>query len=355
MSKRTLATAYAVLCTLLLVGGAVTCFVTAFLVGIDAMAKCVVGMAIGIFLAPVLHETGHIAFAKGAGMEIVYVKALCFALEKRSGKWKFRFASPFAPDETQVVPKSGENMQNRALRYTAGGLVFSGVLFILLLIFAVLLSVLVKTPFKLWGMCIYTGYLFLLNVAPFEYASGKTDSLVYRGIKKGYDSERVMLSAMTVHGEAYAGKRYGEIEEKYYFDLPVLAEDERLFTLITELRYRYFVDREDFKNGAKQLNRLASLQAYMTDVERERVCAELVFLHALNGDMESAEACGKLCRAFLQGETATAKRVMATFINAFGDKAQALALREDGERLLPKEWLTGERLWEEKLLARIQG
>lgn len=353
MRKNAFATAYAIVCTLLLITSAVTCFATSCFVGLTAMAKAVIGLASGVIIAPLFHEIGHVAFAKSARMDVVYCKAFCFAMEKVQGKTRLRLVSPFRADETQVIPKSGENMQKRACRYTLGGLILSGVLFFVLLTASILVTVLVKTPFGLWGTCVYTGYLFLLNAMPLEYASGKTDALVYKGIKKGYDAEKVMLSAMTVQGEAYAGKRYGEIEEKYYFDLPVLAEDEPLFALITELRYRYYIDVEDFAKASFQMNRLAGLQPYLTDEQTERFCAELVFLHSVNGDLENAEACGKLCQNYLKSETATAKRVLATFISAFGDKEKALLLKEDGIRLLEKERIAGERLFEEKLLARI--
>ena len=63
--------------------------------------------------------------------------------------------------------------------------------------------------------------------------------------------------------------------------------------------------------------------------------------------------CGQYCKEFLKRETATAKRVLATFISAFGDKEQAGLLKEDGLRLLKDELVLGERLWEEKLLLKI--
>jgi hypothetical protein len=102
-----------------------------------------------------------------------------------------------------------------------------------------------------------------------------------------------------------------------------------------------------------QLNRLAQLQPYLTENEVSQVCAELVFMHSLNGDMENAEACGAYCKDFLKEESTIAKRVLATFTFAFGDKEKAVLLKEDGLRLLQDEQIVGERLWEEKLLARI--
>lgn len=353
MRKRTLATAYAIVCTLLLLGGGLACFISSCFVGVTAMALSVVGLALGVMLAPIVHELGHVVFASVNHFRVAYFKAFCFAVERKGKNAKFRLVSPFAPDETQVIPASGTAMKKRAYRYTVGGLVFSGLLWGISIISSVLISIMLGANYLLWGFSVYTGYLFLLNVMPLEYASGKTDALIALGIKKNADCERVMLSAMQIQGEAYAGKRYGEMDKNLFFDLPVLAEDEPLFAVMTQLRYRYFIDVEDFKNASLQINRLAELQPYLTEEETSVVCAELLFLHSLNGDRESAEACGKYCKDFLKTETVTAKRVLATFTFAFGDKEKAGLLKEDGLRLLQGERIEGERLWEQKLLARI--
>ena len=354
MRKRTLATAYAVFCALLLIGGGLACLITSYLAGTMYIVYAGIGLIAGLLIAPVVHEFGHLVFAWTNGMKCVYCKMFCFAFGRKGKKMKFRFVSPFAPDETQVVPMTGKNMSKRAFRYTVGGMVFSGLLWLTLIALACVFTFgSAEVQYLFWGISVYVGYLFLLNVIPLEYAGGKTDALVAHGIMKGLDAERVMISAMSVQGEAYAGKRYGEIAESLYFDVPVLAEDEPLFVLITQLRYRYFIDVEDYDNASLQLNRLAQLQPYLTDMEFQQVCAELVFFHSLKGDKDGAEACGKYCQEFLRRDTATAKRVLATFISSFGEKEQALILKESGLRLLADERIVGERLWEEKLLSKI--
>lgn len=353
MSKKNWSTAYALFCLLLLIGGGVACFVFAYLQGVNEMAQAVIGIAIGLIVAPIVHELGHVFFAKLSNMSIQYVKAFCFSWRRTGKKLHFRMVSPFAHDETQVIPNGGEDMQKRAYRYAVGGLICSGVLWLLLLLASAIVTVLWNANYLLWGASVYVGYLFLLNALPLEYASGKTDVAVCVGIKKGYDEEKVMLSAMYIQGEAVAGKHYGDIDEKFYFDIPVLAEDQPLFALILQLRYRYFVDKQLFEKAGQTLNRLASIEAYLTDDEWARVCAELVFMHALNNDAESAENCGRYCKTFLMGETATAKRVLATFTAVFGDKEKAKTLQESGFALLENEWIIGEKLWEEALLSRL--
>lgn len=351
--KRKLATIYAVICTLLLVAGFLLVFYFAFNEGVEATVKYLIGVALGLILAPCIHELGHVCFALMAKMDYVYVKCFCFRIYLKNGKKRLGFASPFAADETQVLPKKGGDMKRRATLYTVGGLVYGGLFLLLILVGAVLTAALGKPSYKLFGMLPYAAYLFLLNVLPLEYVSGKTDALVYRGIKKNYDAERCMLSVMEVQGRLFEGKTFAEIEEGYYFNLPQLCEDEPLYAAILDLRYRYFLGKEELEKAADCLNRLALNEEYLPFKELEKVAAELVYMHALKGDLESAEKNYAVCQEFLKGESVTAKRILATYAQACG-KAEAVALLlEQAEQALAKERIVGIRKFEKILLSRI--
>lgn len=352
--KKGFSTAYAVLCTIGLAVGFLLAFFFAWKSGLGGMIACVCGLLIGFAFAPTVHEWGHIALAKRKNMYCVYAKFFCFRITDEKGKKKFGFASPFAADETQVIPKSGGDMLSRATAYTLGGLLFEGAFLALTLFVAILLSCLGHTSYLLWGIVPYAAYLFALNVLPLEYASGKTDMLVYIGIKRGYSAEKTMLSAMEIHGRLYAGESFSEIPERLYFDLPQLPEDEPLFAVMLDLRYRYYLEKEDYENAADQLNRLAQAQAYLSDSELEKVAAELVYMHALNGDTERAEESGKLCWGYLQGDTATAKRILAAYSVACGKTEAVQPLLIQAETALDDERIAGVRKFEKILLSRIQ-
>ncbi len=352
--QRTWATIYAIFCTLLMVAGFIAAFYFSWLSGTGDSIACLIGMVIGFILSSTVHELGHILFATLSGMECVYVKFFCFAFGRAiDGKMRFSFVSPFADDKTQVLPKHSQNMQSRACAYTLGGLAF-GLLFLLVVLAAALITTYLGLPSNLfWGMLPYAAYLFLLNVVPLEYVNGKTDMLVFLGIKKGYDAEKTMLSAMEIHGCLYEGKSFAEIDKDKYYGLPQLCEDEPLYAVILDLRYRYHLEKEEYEKAADCLNRLAQSQAYLADEELEKVAAELTYMHALNGDLEGAEESGKLCRDFLQKELVTAKRVLAAFSSAFGKTDAAEALKAQAIELLETEMLAGVRKFEEKLLSRI--
>ena len=351
--KKIMTTTYAVICTLLLVAGFLVAFGFAWKAGTAATVEVVVGLALGFALAPIVHELGHVCFALFSKMDCVHVKCFCIKITLKDGKKRFALAWPFANDETQAVPKCGGNMEKRAARYTLGGLAFSSVFLGVIVLAAILCSVLGRTRFLLWGLLPYTAYLFFLNALPLEYANGKTDASVYQGIKQGSDVEKVMLSAMEIQGQLYEGKRFAEIEEKYYFDVPQLCEEEPLYAIMLDLRYRYYLDKEDLEKAADCLNRLAGTQGYLPDEEVEKIAAELTYMHVLNGDMERANDCAKLCEGYLQGSSATAKRVLLAYSKAINQKEMLEELGRQANVALSKERIAGARLLEEKLISRV--
>ncbi len=352
--KRGLATIYAIFCTLLMTAGFLLVLFFAWQRGTTVTLAAICGLIIGFIFAPIVHEVGHLFFGKINGMQCVYIKCFCFKFYRKGGKLRFAFASPFSADQTQMIPKASGNMQKRASAYTLGGLYFSGGFLLFVVVVCILFHFLWRDNFVAIGVLPYAAYLFLLNVVPAQYVGGNTDTLVYRGIKKGTDGEKCMLSAMEIHGQLFEGKSFGEIDERYYFDLPQLCEEESLYAVLLDLRYRYYLDKEELESAADCLNRLAQAQAYLSDEEVEKIAAELVYMHSLNGNLEEAEECGKLCREFLSSDRATAKRILAAYSFAFGKKEAVADLLAQGEAALSQEEMLGVQKFEKTLLQRIK-
>lgn len=352
--RRNASTIYAVAITLALATGFLLAFYFAWERSLTATVLCIIGLVLGVVFAPIVHELGHVVFAKSQNMECVYVKCFCFRVYKKDGKQRFALASPFSADQTQVLPKSGGNMQNRAIKYTLGGLIFSGIFAVVILSLGIAFQIVGVNAFLLWGSLPYVGYLFLLNVVPAEYAGGKTDMLVYCGIKTGADAEKTMLSAMQIHGELYAGKSFTEIDESYYFHLPQLCEEEPLFAVMLDLRYRYYLEKGDEERAVACLNRLAEIGEYLTGSEMEKISAELTYMHSIRGDLERAEASAKLCKDFLRGNTPTAKRVLIAYSKAVGKTDAVAILRQQAQDAMATERLLGVRKAENILLSRIE-
>lgn len=313
-----------------------------------------VACVFALLFAPTVHELGHCAFASANGFQIKYVKFFCFRVCHDGKHYRFSFANPFAMDETQVLPRFSGNMKKRASRYAVGGLVFGGALFFLLLLAAVLVWVVAKPSFFLLGLLPYAGYMFLLNLPPFEYPSGKTDTLVLRGIRREEPAEKTMVYAMEIQGKLSEGKSFAEIEEEYYFNLPQLAEDEPTYAMILFLRYRYYLENGNMQKAADCLDRLASASPYLSEGAQKELAAELTYMHSLNANKEAADECGALCQEFLKAETATARRTLAAYSLAFGEKEKTQALLAQGRSFLENEEIAGVRRFEEVLLSRLE-
>lgn len=351
--NRKFAAVYATVCMLLMAAGFLTVAVFAWQAGVTASIKCIVGLVCGLVLSPILHELGHVSFALIANMDYVYVKFFCFKIYMKNGKKRFGFISPFAHDQTQVLPQKGGNMQKRAILYTLGGLIYGGTFMLIILTGALVCTVVGKPSYLLWGMLPYAAYLFFLNLPPVEYPSGKTDTLVWRGIKRGEPAEKVMISAMEIQGQLFEGKSFSKIDEKWYFDLPQLCEDEPLFAVMLDLRYRYYLEKEEIAEAAKCLNRLAEIQGYLSDEEFEKLGAELTYMHSIRGDIEGAEESGKLCKNYLRSDEATAKRALLAYSKACGKTEAIEPLLAQAKECLKKEKIAGVRKFEEILLSRI--
>lgn len=310
-----------------------------------------VGVILGLILAPVVHECGHVLAAYFVQMGCVYCKIFCLQAKRNGDKLTWSFVSPFAEDQTQVIPKNGGNMKRRAICYTLGGLWASGITLLILLILVIFPW---SARWLFLGMVFYIAYLFLMNVLPIAYSAGKTDMLIYKGLKTGADIEKTMLAAMEIQGRLYEGKRFSEIDSQLY-NTPPLCEDEPLFLMMLDLQYRYALDCGDMESAAMRMNRLASLQDYLGQEELLSVAAELVYMHSKTGDLESAKTNLEVCKDFLERETATSKRICTAYYFACGATEPAEIIRREGLALCDKERVKGLALFEKHLLQNELG
>lgn len=351
MKKSTLC--FAIFSILCLLGSLAAVFVFAWQRGVAAMFLALLGTVLSFVISPSVHEWGHIVAAKKQKMRLVYTKFFCFQIAEREGKLCLSFASPFAPEQTQTLPVCGGNMEKRAISYTRGGLRFGGVSFLLFVVIAVCLQCFrLSVSFFFFALLPYTGYLFLLNAVPVYFAGGKTDALVLKGLKRGADEEKAMLAAMEIFGELSENKSFTEIDEKLFFDLPIIAESLPVSATITDLRYRYCLEKGNMDGAAEQINRLASLTAYMDEGNMEEVAAELMYMHAVCGDTERAKESKKLCENYLQKPLLSAKRILAAYARLLGEDEEEKKARAEFERLKATEKIEGKRKAEEILIER---
>jgi hypothetical protein len=158
---------------------------------------------------------------------------------------------------------------------------------------------------------------------------------------------------MEIQGRLFEGKSFAEIDEKYYFDLPQLCEDEPLYAAILDLRYRYYLEKKELEKAADCLNRLALNEEYLSFKALENVAAELVYMHSLSGDLENAERNYAVCQAFLKGDSVTAKRILTAYAKAAGKEEAVGVLVEQAYAVLQKERIEGVKKFEKILLLRL--
>ncbi len=351
--KRKLTVLYASVLFLVLLGGIIAVFLFSYN-DTEKLVKATVGFLLSFLLAPVCHEIGHAAFARLAKMKIVYLKCFCFRYRKEKGKGKLTLCSTFDADETQALPCSSENMKKRALLYSVGGLLTEGVFCVVIAVAAILCLVFGAPNFLLFAMLPYAVYLFLLNAVPLEYPSGKTDMRILLGIKKGEPAERTMLAVMEAQGDLYAGKSFAELDEKTLFSLPQLAEDGPLYAAVLDIKYRYFLEKEEYEKAQDCLQRLLSSEEYLTDGYYQTLKIELVYFSLLLGKDEPLKKMQETDEAFLRSDDYRAKRILALYAMLVGKTDEAEELIRQAKEALKGELTLGVKKFEEILLARIK-
>lgn len=349
--KGTWAKIYAWLLLLLMLGGLFAVAYFAF-ERVDWLIEAVVGLALSLVLAPTLHELGHVVFALCNQMQVQYCKCFCFRYYRKAGKVRFGLCNPFAPDETQVVPKGSRDMQRRACAFAIGGLVFGGALLLVVLAACVLGWCAFAPCFVAMGALPYLGYLFFLNAILAEYPSGKTDAIVLCGLKKGAAAESVMLDVFRIHGELFTGKRFAEIDQAFYFSAPQLPMDEPLYVAILDLRYHYYLEREEYEQAFDCLKRIMAAREYLADEEIYDLEREIVYISLLGGNDEPLKQSTENDPDFWTGENVKAKRILALYAVRAGDRERATALAEQAKELLITLSLEGERKHEQLLIDR---
>ena len=355
MMRGVLAKLYAWALLLATVAG--ICVVVAFAwASVDRLIASAVGLAASLVLAPLVHELGHVFFAKASGMKIVYCKCFCFRYARRQGRAHVGFALPFSADETQVLPCGSERMEKRALSYALGGLVFGGVLLLCVLTLCVLGWVLGLGVefYAFYAALPYVAYLFFLNAVPAVYASGKTDAAVVKGIRGADAVEQTMLNLMRIHGGLQSGKSYAEMPEEWYFSAPQIAEDEPLFVAILEARYSYYLEIEEPEKAFDCLKRIRAAGEYLTEREVLTLERNLAYLCLMGGNDGVLKEAVKNGGEYWQSDDPAIKRTLALYMQKCGEAERADLLIEQAKNLLKNEEIAGLKKHEEILLARIK-
>lgn len=210
------------------------------------------------------HELGHLIFGKINNFAFLSFTVWFFRISKIGKKLRFDFVKMNEEaGSTEFIPIGTKNLEKRLKSMTFGGLLFS----FITMLFSLPVFFITSTP--LWLYCFLAMFLpigaFVLfgNALPMVNDGAYNDGGVIYGINKQTDSIKVLINILKVHAELYKGKTPAEIDETLYFDLPQLPEDDINFITLLNLRYNYYLDKQDYENAKKIISRLTTLTEYM--------------------------------------------------------------------------------------------
>lgn len=222
------------------------------------------GAIIDGFICTLSHELGHLVSGKKNGFVLTSFSVWFFMWHKVGKKTVFDFTLPIeAAGHTEMTPVSTENLNVRLKKMTACALWCT---FFVMLIGIVPLCI---PSLPLWAYAITAMFLptgagtFFYNALPISTDGVKNDGALVYSLKKNDDTAKVVTALLSVQAELYAGKTPSEIDEKYYFDVPQLAEDDMNFALLLNARYNYYLDKGDYENAKKTTERLLSIEEYL--------------------------------------------------------------------------------------------
>lgn len=202
----------------------------------------VILVLLGAFVVEIVHEGAHFL-----------VGAICSMGVKIP---KFRI---FRSSSVDVFPKGAKCMRLRFILTAGAGLFFN----LLLIVLGIIAFAVPSVPPLLGATLPYAVYSFVVNAAPLEYASGKTDGLMVCEALANSDSAKVMFAVLRVQGLVNGGMPLKDVDEGMLLDVPQLPEDDVNFIILTQVRYEYYLARGDDSTAYKYFLRFKDLIRYL--------------------------------------------------------------------------------------------
>lgn len=314
----------------------------------------VVGAILSGLINAFIHEFGHLVAGKINNFAFISMTVWFFRWKKVGKKTEFSFC--FIGEEsgyTEMVSVTTDDLRKRYMRMTFGGILASLVMTLISVVPFVFSKNLPEQVFAVLSVFLpISAYYFLGNLLPMVQEGVKNDGAVYFGLKKNDISSQVMMSVASIHSELLSGKTPSEIDEKYYFDVPQLPEDDLNFIMLLNARYAYYLDKGDYENAVKVNDRLVSSDYVPKSMRAVFEADELYGYCVINKNSEKAdELMYELDKYLNNCNNATNIRIkMAYLINILNEKDNLLVFYKKGLREIKKEQLKGVALFEKKLL-----
>ena len=305
------------------------------------------------------HELGHLIAGKLNGFALSEMVVWCFKWKKE--REKISFGLTLIGDQagyTEMFPTTTDNLEKGYRKMTRGGLIASAVCMLLGIVPMCITGYIPFVAYAFWSMLFPIGIYYVFgNLFPIISGGVKNDGAVLRDFRKGTDSSKVMVNLLAIQAELYGGKTPSEVDEKYYFDLPQLPEDDLNFVLLLNARYAYYVDKEDYENAKKVTARLLELEEYMPKAYLYAIKADALY-NACTFDLNDVRADAltyELEKYLNANNNATNVRIKTAYLKNI--KGETDGLEEFYEKWYDESEqsaLEGLELYEKKLLERLK-
>lgn len=319
------------------------------------------GVIIAGIINALVHEFGHYLAGKRNGFSLYSFCFWFFSFTKDGGKFRFNFT--FLGEEsgkTEMIPNTLDNLSEKTIKMARGGLIASFIMMILGVIPIIISSYIPLVLYFLTSMFLPIGaYYFFGNALPILSLGARNDGATILGLKNGEDDAKVMLSILAISSELKNGKTPSEIEEKFYFEVPQLQEDNFYFISLLTFRYNYYLDKGDFKGAKTTIDRLISLLDYMP--QSAKVVVKTMALYAsstfdFNEDLadDYMSDLEKYLNNLNNATNIRTKLAYIYYVVKEEDKQILTDFYQKGIREAQKDFIKGEGLFEIKLLEKIK-
>ncbi|MBE7089713.1 MAG: M50 family metallopeptidase [Clostridiales bacterium] len=304
------------------------------------------------------HELGHLIAGKINGFKFSEMTVWFFRWYKVREKICFSFVlMKEQAGYTEMFPKGNNDVARRYNKMTLGGLIASFVCMLIGIVPLFMTAYLPLVAYSFTSMMLPVGaYYFFGNALPVVSGGARNDGAVVLEYIKKEDSVKVMEGLLAIQAELYLGKTPSEIEEKYYFDLPQLPEDDLYFIQLLHARYDYYLDKGDVENAIKTTNRLLELDEYMPKHYVNLVKTDNLYnACALVKDEEKADDLMyelEKCLSVNNALSIRAKTAYLVYVKEEFDDVDAFIEKwaEEAE----KSVFEGEELFNKKLLEKLK-
>ncbi len=209
----------------------------------------IVLVLLAAFVDELIHEGGHLLMGAccSMGMKVPKIRV-------------------FRSSSIDVYPTGAKRMRLRMILTAGAGLFFD----LIIIAFGVIALLAPSVPAPFAVLMPYALYSFIINVVPMECAGGKNDGLVIWELITNQPTAQVLLAILRVQGLTHAGMPLKEVDESLLLDVPQVQEDDINFIILTQLRYEYYLAKDDDSEAYKYFARYKELIDYLPSEYKEK-------------------------------------------------------------------------------------